>query len=114
LPSDDHRTAAQGCGGGGGGGGKKNPKNPPTKKNAERGTQRIAPRRIVSADCATRVTFADEAIRGAINPDLLTAAERLQYEGYLRREEINAAVLALAKDGTPIKQIAVRGHERRW
>jgi len=30
-----------------------------------------------------------------INPDLLTAAERLQYEGYLRREEINAAVLAL-------------------
>jgi transposase len=33
-----------------------------------------------------------------INPDLLTAAERLQYEGYQRREEVNAAVLALAKD----------------
>jgi transposase len=53
-----------------------------------------------------------------INPDLLTAAERLQYEGYLRREEINAAVLALAKDGTPIKQIVLRlGHSRqlvRW
>jgi transposase len=49
-----------------------------------------------------------------INPALLTAAERLQYEGYLRREEINAAVLALAKDGTPIKQIVVRlGHSRQ-
>jgi transposase len=47
-----------------------------------------------------------------INPDLLTAAERLQYEGYLRRE--NAAVLALAKDGTPIKRIVVRlGHSRQ-
>jgi transposase len=49
-----------------------------------------------------------------INPDLLTAAERLQYEGYLRREEINAAVLALAKGGVPIKQIVVRlGHSRK-
>src|SRR5271165_5564507 len=49
-----------------------------------------------------------------INPDLLTAAERLQYEGYLRREEINGAVLALAKDGTPIKQIVLRlGHSRQ-
>lgn len=49
-----------------------------------------------------------------INPDLLTAAERLRYEGYLRREEINAAVLALAKGGMPIKQIVVRlGHGRQ-
>jgi transposase len=49
-----------------------------------------------------------------INPELLTAAERLQYEGYLRREEINAAVLALAKDGVPIKQIVLRlGHSRK-
>jgi glycerol uptake facilitator-like aquaporin len=28
-----------------------------------------------------------------INPALLTAAERLQYEGYLRREDTNAAIL---------------------
>src|SRR5712664_843066 len=28
-----------------------------------------------------------------INPDLLTAAERIQYEGYLHREEANAAIL---------------------
>ena len=43
-------------------------------------------------------------IRGAIgaatiNPDLLTAAERIQYEGYLRREETNAGILGLARDG---------------
>ena len=31
-----------------------------------------------------------------INPELLTCAERLQYEGYLRREETIASVLALA------------------
>jgi transposase len=57
-------------------------------------------------------------IRGAIgattiNPELLTAAERIQYEGYLRREETNAAILALAKEGMPIKQIAGQtGHSR--
>lgn len=33
-----------------------------------------------------------------INSELLTCAERLQYEGFLRREEINAAILALAKE----------------
>jgi transposase len=41
-----------------------------------------------------------------INPALLTCAEKLQYEGYLRREETNAAILKLAKDGVSIKQIA--------
>lgn len=49
-----------------------------------------------------------------INPKLLTAAERLQFEGYLRREEITAAILALARDGVPIKQIVKRtGHSRK-
>jgi len=43
-----------------------------------------------------------------INPTLLSAAERLQYEGYLRREEANAAVLALTKEGLPIKEIVRR------
>ncbi len=49
-----------------------------------------------------------------INPELLTAAERIQYEGYLRREETNAAILALLKDGMPIKQIVRQtGHSRK-
>ncbi len=48
-----------------------------------------------------------------INPELLTAAERIQYEGYQRREETNAAVLALAKDNVGIKEIVRRtGHSR--
>jgi transposase len=40
-----------------------------------------------------------------INPKLLTSAEKLQYEGYQRREETNTAILDLAKDGTSIKEI---------
>jgi transposase len=57
-------------------------------------------------------------VRGAIgaatiNPDLLTAAERIQYEGYLRREETNAIILGMAKEGATIKQIVRRtGHSR--
>ena len=48
-----------------------------------------------------------------INPDLLTAAEKLQYEGYLRREETNSAVMALASQKVPIKEIVRRtGHSR--
>lgn len=34
-----------------------------------------------------------------INLELLTAAERLQHEGYLRCEETNAGILALATSG---------------
>ena len=41
-----------------------------------------------------------------INPALLTAAEHLQYQGYLHREETNASVLTIAKDGASIKEIA--------
>jgi transposase len=48
-----------------------------------------------------------------INPKLLTAAERIQYEGYLRREEANAVVLGLAHEGVTIKGIVRRtGHSR--
>lgn len=49
-----------------------------------------------------------------IDPQLLTCAERLQYEGYLRREEANAAIMALAKEGLAIKEIVRRtGHGRK-
>src|SRR5260370_26009713 len=34
-----------------------------------------------------------------INPAPLTPAERIQYEGYVRRKEANAAILGVAKDG---------------
>lgn len=48
-----------------------------------------------------------------VDPNLLTAAERIQHEGYLRREETNLAILALAKDGASIKAIVRRtGHSR--
>lgn len=55
------------------------------------------------------------AVIGAatINPDLLTAAERLQYAGYLAREETNRAVLDLSKQGVAIKEIVRRtGYSR--
>jgi transposase len=48
-----------------------------------------------------------------VDPDLLTAAERIQYEGFLRREAANAAIHNLAKDGMPIKEIVrLTGHSR--
>lgn len=49
-----------------------------------------------------------------IDPRLLTYAERLQYEGYQRRQEANEAILELSKQGIPIKQIVKRtGHSRK-
>lgn len=49
-----------------------------------------------------------------INPELLTCAERLQYEGYLRRQETNAAIMALVRDRVPLKEIVRRtGHSRQ-
>jgi transposase len=59
------------------------------------------------------------SIRSAIgattlNPELLTCAEKLQYEGYLRREETNAVILKLADEGVAIKDIVRRtGHSRK-
>ena len=49
-----------------------------------------------------------------IDRELLTSAERLQHDGYLRREEANAAIMAMAKDGVSIKQIVRQtGHSRK-
>ena len=48
-----------------------------------------------------------------ITPELLTAAEKLRYESYLRREDTNAAIAKLARDRLSIKQIVRRlGHSR--
>jgi len=48
-----------------------------------------------------------------INPELLTAAERIQYEGYLRREDTNAAILKQAEMGASIKDVVrLTGHSR--
>ena len=50
----------------------------------------------------------------AINPELLTAAEHLQYEGYLRREEANATIRGLLSEGMSIREIVRRtGHSRK-
>ena len=59
------------------------------------------------------------AIRAAlgttvINPVLLTSAEKLQYEGFIRREETNLAIMKLAAEDVPIKEIVRRtGHSRK-
>src|SRR5579864_8675185 len=48
-----------------------------------------------------------------VDPALLTFAEKLQYEGYLRREETNAAILAHSQQGIAIKEIVRRtGYSR--
>ena len=45
---------------------------------------------------------------------LLAAAERLQYEGYLRREEANAVILGFVREGVSIKEIVrLTGHSRK-
>lgn len=43
-----------------------------------------------------------------INPELLTLAEKPQYQGFQRREETHAAILAMSKVGATIKQIVRR------
>ncbi len=49
-----------------------------------------------------------------VDPKLLTYAEKLQYEGYLRRQETNEAIKELSKKGTSIRQIVRQtGHSRK-
>ncbi|RFB76582.1 ISL3 family transposase [Methylovirgula sp. 4M-Z18] len=49
-----------------------------------------------------------------VDPKLLTYAERLQYEGYLRRQETNEAIRELSKTGTSVRQIVRQtGHSRK-
>lgn len=49
-----------------------------------------------------------------INPSLLSYAEKLQYDGYLRREETNSVIMKLAGAGVSIKEIVRRtGYSRK-
>ncbi len=48
-----------------------------------------------------------------IDPALLTAAERLQYEGFLRREETTRQILALKEAGHSIREIVRRTRHSR-
>lgn len=51
---------------------------------------------------------------GTVDPNLLTSAERRQYEGFLRREADNAVIRRAAKVGMSIKEIVRRtGHSRK-
>lgn len=43
-----------------------------------------------------------------VDPERLTCAERLQYDGYLKREATGEAILAPSRQGKPIKKIAGR------
>lgn len=58
------------------------------------------------------------AIRAAIgattiNSNLLTCTERLQYDSYLRSEDVNSTISKLCSDGVPIKEIVRRtGYSR--
>lgn len=58
------------------------------------------------------------AIRSAIgwttiSPELLTSAQKLRYESYLRRDVTIATIVALARAGVSIKLIVRRlGHSR--
>jgi transposase len=48
-----------------------------------------------------------------IDPRLLTYAEKLQYEGFQRREETNASILSLSQEGVAIREIVRRtGYSR--
>jgi transposase len=50
---------------------------------------------------------------GTADPDLLSAAERLQYDGTLRRREDSRTIRAMARDGISIKGIVRRTSRSR-
>lgn len=48
-----------------------------------------------------------------LDPKMLTAAERLQYEGFLRRQQTNRMVRKMAGDGMPVRGIVRQTGLRR-
>ena len=87
--------------------------------NATQAADRWHLRENVSAAFLDAVRKSMRQIRTAIgaasiDPALLTAAEKLQCDAYLRREDTNVAILALAQSGHAIKEIVRRtGHSRK-
>ena len=72
-----------------------------------------------SAAFLTAVQRSMQAVRKAVgidvvDPMVLSCAERRQHSGWLRREEENAAILALAKQGVAIKEIVRRNQQVAW
>ncbi len=63
-----------------------------------------------STRCAVRCANQIRQVLGStvIDPALLTFAERIQYDGYLRRQEGHQTIKRLAETGTSIKEIAHR------
>jgi hypothetical protein len=55
----------------------------------------------------------DRRTAGIVDPEALTAAERRQHTGWLRREAENAEILALFKRGVAIKEIMRRTDKSR-
>ena len=71
-----------------------------------------------SAAFLDAVRLSMRAVRGVlgavtIDPALLTAAERLQHEGFLRREDTTRQILALKEAGHSIKEIVRRTRHSR-
>lgn len=59
-----------------------------------------------------RIRTAIEAT--TIDPELLTCAEKLRYQGYLRRQDSHAVITALVSDGVPLKEIAAQDIVAIW
>ncbi|MGY4353104.1 transposase [Bradyrhizobium sp. GM7.3] len=60
-----------------------------------------------------RLTPGSSTNSTSIDPELLTCAEKLRYQGYLRRQDSHAVITALVSDGVPLKEIVRRtGHSR--
>ena len=76
------------------------------------------PQENASAAFLDAVRLSMRTIRNAlgaatIDPALLTSAERLQYDGFLRREDTTRQIMALKEAGYPIKEIVRRTRHSR-
>ena len=74
----------------------------------------ISSRAFLDAVCQSMCQIRQAVGSNVVSPTLLNYAQRLQYEGYLRRQETNEAIWELKKKGTSIRQIVRQtGHSRK-